>query len=92
MVPKIKYHNGRAAAIHSPSIAPHVQIDIDISTEGMWLLAHYCIPATTVRVRMDMGRKGGRREGGGDGGKEGETEGEKMDGGNWIAVGREMYI
>ena len=56
------------------------------------MLAHYCIPATTVRVSMDMGRKGGRREGGGDGGKEGKREGEKMDGGNWIAVGREMYI
>ena len=68
VVPTVKDPNVRVAAatLRSPTIDPHIQIEIDSSREGMWLLKHYCTPANPVRVR-EVGGEMGRKQRGRDG-------------------------
>ena len=87
MVPTGKDPSVRVAAtLRSPTIDPHVQIEIDSSREGMWLLAHYCTPADPVKVRE--GGEGGREVGGeeGEGGGEVGGEGAEEREGIWLLV------
>ena len=81
MVPTVKDPNVRvpAATLRSPTIEPHIQIEIDSSREGMWLLRHFCTPANPVRVREAGGRWEGRREE--KIGREGSEEGGRGGGG-----------
>lgn len=76
-------HAARAAALRSPAphdtSGPNYPIEIDTSGEGMWLLAHYCTPAATVRV-CEEGRSGEREKG---------EKGKKGGGGNEGYLGEE---